>query len=912
MAQDNPFADLIPTQPQQQAPGVIYGRPKQPTPIELRREQRADTSEARAERADARAAAAADRAAAADERAAAAAERALTNGTEGERTAAFLATRVAGGMQDIKNVVSTNPDAASPELDATLFGGIFGRNVLNSADRQRVEAAQLDVLDAALTLGTGAAYTKEQLEGYRESYFPSYWDAPETIKDKENRLARLLESARVKAGASAPLIDQALGRAAANSDAPPALAPRGEGTRTVMAENAPETPFDAQQLAAFDAVISSGGTDEQIINLARSYGQTVNPEDVRAYLDYRKSGGTAAPQFIQDNTLTPEQQAEVDRRLQGSDMGGSLAVGLADTVTLGTADELGAGLDAAFGAGSGTFRERYNNELAINRGVQSQLSERDPGSYLTGQIAGGFVLPAAGARTPAQLARLGAAYGGAYGAGSANGGIGDRIAGGAAGAAVGGATGYGLARLGQAAAARFGGSGGPGGGSGGARADSRALMEAAQRQGVDVLPADTGGPFTRRLTSAAVQAPLSGGPIIRRSQQAADQFMGARDRIAAEVGNAVDPVDMGEAVGAAARGFSGRTSARGGALYDEAQRLAEGVRVDPERARQTLSQQIARMEQVPGGGAGLPEARQMLQNLEGNFTVQGIRDMRTEMFVSPELRGTPASNRLREIVNAAADDVAASLEAQGRGEAADAFRRADRYWRQRIETIDQTIQPIIGSARNPKSGEQIVQTLMTAGRTNSSRLTRFVQSLPADEQATLRATVISQLGKANAGTQNAEGTAFSVNQFLTHWNQLSPRAKDTLFRGEARDALNDLAKVAEGTREAQGYANRSNTGGAMFGNVGGWIGVGSVAPTTAALGAVGQMVTGRLLASPRFARWLARPAKSEQDLLQQARRLSQIASREPAIANDIIPLQQALQQTVQRSAAQEAPIDEPA
>ena len=77
-------------------------------------------------------------------------------------------------------------------------------NKLTSADRQRIESAQLDVLDAALTLGTGAAYTKEQIEGYRKSYFPQLGDDPATVKDKQLRLQNLLESAYISAGRAAP------------------------------------------------------------------------------------------------------------------------------------------------------------------------------------------------------------------------------------------------------------------------------------------------------------------------------------------------------------------------------------------------------------------------------------------------------------------------------------------------------------------------------------------------------------------------------------------------------------------------------------------------------------------------------------------------------------------------------------
>ena len=128
--------------------------------------------------------------------------------SEGERKAGFLANRVQFGLQQMADVIKTNAPAASPEklpsLVKFLTQSDFLSNSLTSPDRQRIEAAQLDILDAALTLGTGAAYTREQLEGYRKAYFPQLNDDKTTIADKQARLQNLLESAYITAGRSAP------------------------------------------------------------------------------------------------------------------------------------------------------------------------------------------------------------------------------------------------------------------------------------------------------------------------------------------------------------------------------------------------------------------------------------------------------------------------------------------------------------------------------------------------------------------------------------------------------------------------------------------------------------------------------------------------------------------------------------
>lgn len=125
-----------------------------------------------------------------------------------ERKAGFLANRVKFGLEQMSDVIKRNPPAASPEALPSLVKFLtqsdFLSTNLTSSDRQRIEAAQLDILDAALTLGTGAAYTREQLEGYRKAYFPVLGNDEATIKDKQARLQNLLESAYITAGRAAP------------------------------------------------------------------------------------------------------------------------------------------------------------------------------------------------------------------------------------------------------------------------------------------------------------------------------------------------------------------------------------------------------------------------------------------------------------------------------------------------------------------------------------------------------------------------------------------------------------------------------------------------------------------------------------------------------------------------------------
>jgi hypothetical protein len=131
-----------------------------------------------------------------------------------ERTAGFLGRRVADSARNLADISRRNPRADRPgmfEAGAMAIDKPGAANLFRSADRQKVAVNEIDLLDAALTLGTGAAYTKEQLEGQRYTYFPAFTDKPEAVLEKRRKLLNLLESAKIKAGGAAPpLIDEAI------------------------------------------------------------------------------------------------------------------------------------------------------------------------------------------------------------------------------------------------------------------------------------------------------------------------------------------------------------------------------------------------------------------------------------------------------------------------------------------------------------------------------------------------------------------------------------------------------------------------------------------------------------------------------------------------------------------------------
>jgi hypothetical protein len=130
--------------------------------------------------------------------------------TESERTAGFLLQRLDFAEKQLKDTLQKSPSAAKPSYLAKKLENIDedAANLITSAARQQIETAQYEILDTALTLGTGASYTPQQIKNYAKSYFAQIGDEPDVIKDKEARLANVVSAAKIKAGRAAQLMPE--------------------------------------------------------------------------------------------------------------------------------------------------------------------------------------------------------------------------------------------------------------------------------------------------------------------------------------------------------------------------------------------------------------------------------------------------------------------------------------------------------------------------------------------------------------------------------------------------------------------------------------------------------------------------------------------------------------------------------
>lgn len=152
----------------------------------------------------------------------AAKEKPAVQPTESERKNATLATRLEGSLKELNDLGSEAETPGLLERGLESVGMETLANTARSSERQRANAAQLDALDAALTLGTGATYTKEQLANFKTQYFPQIGDDKKTVESKQKRFDTIVKAARAASGRASTNIDTSLG---GESVAAPAAAP---------------------------------------------------------------------------------------------------------------------------------------------------------------------------------------------------------------------------------------------------------------------------------------------------------------------------------------------------------------------------------------------------------------------------------------------------------------------------------------------------------------------------------------------------------------------------------------------------------------------------------------------------------------------------------------------------------------
>ena len=888
--------------------------------------------------------------------------------TEGERKASSFLTRAIGSNRSYEEQ-KVGPRGLIGQTIKDTFPN--ASNYLASDDRQTADSAQDEFIAASLRQDSGAAIPEQEMERQRRIYFPMPGDGDAVLKQKKEARLRAIDGLLQSAGRSVTPEQKAmLDKMKADIDA----AISGEDKEVVPAQK------EAVAVTPSSIVDAAIGDDEQFSKYEWT-GMEETPEGKFRYsyadgrvIEYDKPLPMSVN--VTDDTDAKASDAELAKeRDAGIGPVDAVVRGAADTLTLGLSDEIAAAGDTIFNGGT------MKGNLRRQRAIDATDSEVNPYLRFGGQLAGGAVLPVGrGAQSIAELAKVGGGLGAAYGFGSGTD-LSDRLEGAGIGALSGATTGAAFGKLGDIWRRRGGGGSGPNNSP--LSPTPFDIKSAADRVGVDVLPADVGGPLVGRLTAGAAQTPFGAPPILSKAARAVEQGKAARDSAASAVTTpAVEEYGAGRAAQRGLTSWIKKTDDRTSRLYDAIsvepktdataqntrgalKEITQGMESNPElsriwtghpRLRATLEaltpkdssdeaqralasatvlkeaasgelaaaqarldialKTVSRPEDASNARSAMQAAIQKLDKAKsdiasagelasrppegGNVSWEDMKRLRSivgEIIGSPSLSSEGNENAaMRKLYAALSEDMRATAEASG-PKALREFERANSFTRARESRIKNVLVPILGKDGD-KGGQAAFTQIQNWSRAKgeTARMAQMMRSLPKDEAETVSATLISNLGKVPPGRQGAAGNSFSFNDFLTHWNQLDKLAKNTLFTPGQRSSLEDLAIVAEGTKAGQRFANTSNTAGAIgvnatTGGLGGaMVALGSGHPLVAlalSTPAIGQHITGRMMASPHFVRWLAKAPANPRASAAYIGKLKNIAAKDAALTADL-------------------------
>jgi hypothetical protein len=822
---------------------------------------------------------------------------------ESERTAAYLTSNMLTNVNLLNDAVKADPSAVAPTLGQE-FAGLFGqtaRNFATPAQRQAAYNAQRLIVDSALTLGTGAAYTSEQIDAYTRGFFPQVGDSPEAIASKRKALRGALLAARIKAGNEAPKIDEAISALGLDTEGgfeAGRTAPEGGVTGKRLTEEQEKEflgwlqakPRSAAEINDYLAPLGVSAANAEDVAAGKTSGAisySKADEQARARAEEHRKREDAVSKRGSDPLSTLVQSGAT---LNLSDEASGIGNAAANLIT----SPLTGNLDLI-----GSYKVGRDAERLRIADAREQLGYG--GTAL--EVAGGFVSanPAA-ALAPFVSARQLVGQGaraGAYGGALAGFGMGEGLEDSATSALIGGGVGAGLGAGVSALSSRY-----------AARGMDPELARLADAEQVRVSQPMIEGNRRAINRAGVLEADSLTAPTIQQGFRDTADDIGAGIERLADPARAATPEAAGAAVQDAGRRFITRSRGVARNLYDRATRLAGGATVDAQRARSTLDNELADLRQAPETNrAEIAFLEGLRSDLDGPLTVDAIRAIRTGLRGSINQQGLTASQaeaRAMRVLNAARDDIEASVPA----DAARAYRRADAFYAERQEHISDVVQRFLGRRNQPLSAEAAFQRLkgMASPGGDGRRLSAIMRNLDRDERQEVASTIASTLGRRGP----EEG--FSPDLLISQATKLSPSARRVIFGPDGAESMGNLIELSRRLQSARSEINRSKTarpvlatmgtraksfvaallgvGGYGAAGVAGGIGAVAAGAGIAAAAAGRRVLSARALMNPRVTRWLAQAAnvQTPAQAQQTVRRLGTVISREPALAGELQPI----------------------
>lgn len=395
-----------------------------------------------------------------------------------------------------------------------------------------------------------------------------------------------------------------------------------------------------------------------------------------------------------------------------------------------------------------------------------------------------------------------------------------------------------------------------------------AVVEAAQRVGVQIPKAAASDSMVvQRIGQAVANIPIGGGALRKAGEKAIAQTGEAAERVAAGFGGGspASPFSAGATVRESLERYIGpTTSERVTKAYDAVDALVRPDVSTPLDGTARIATTIVTQRQaagLKGGGPAVDLIAEAASRPEG-LTYQGIKTLRTrvgEMLKGGILPADMSQGELKRIYGALSDDLRAAVERAGGKPALAKFERANTY-NALISQRREELARIVGTTSDEGVYERLAKAAGSTSTADMNLLLKARKAMPGEEWDEVASAVIQRMGR-NPG----QAMEFSPEAFMTAFKKLSPGGRKVLFRstgkGNLADALDDIATVSSRFKELQRFSNPSGTAQVSVGiaQLGGTSGVafGLVDPLTFVGGLLGTGLLARALASPATARAVA-------------------------------------------------------
>jgi len=747
-------------------------------------------------------------------------------GTESERTAGFLAGRISDAVKRLAPAAQKNPAAQAPTMGVEVVRGVAGdtaANYFTSAERQQIYAAQRDILDAALTLGTGAAYTKEQLAGYEASYLPQLFDDAGTIKSKRQALRSLLQAGATKAGRSAPDIEAAIS----------------------ALDQLPDIVANDKEPEGLTGTV----TDDSEVVGAASEGGTPPP-----------SGG------LDPNIYNPEGgQGIIDLAKQG------ITFGLADEAA-GAGGYLGA-LITGNDPSKAYTRERDASRENVRR---ARIAHPVIGTLAEFMGGGAGVKAVQGAASLGTIVKQGAGLGalGGFGYGEGD----QSLTAAAGGAVVGGAFGGALAFGGRLAENRMARSA--------LTPEQANVIEAGQRQGIPMRQPDV-RPELRGEYAAMESTEYGGKVIAQgRADDAAAIGDRAAEVAGGTAFNRADTTAMGQSVQKIAQRGQDAVKSTASSLYKRVEQKAGGFQAPASQTSQFIDSKIAELRAASptGYNAEINALEGMKADLaQTGLSVRSLQAQRETVGgrIGDNIQDrSRADKTFTEVLDVASNELHSALR-QADPQAAAMLKRADAKWGQ-YKDLQKEVTGLFLGKRGDATAESAARSLNAATRNNYSALRRFMAMATPDEKSDFAATFVQNWGANQRGEFSPAIFAKSMEGVSdrTLSTVLGTKGKEALRDLQAiSNAKTDaMSRQAPSGKAMERAANGLKTTLMMlFGfTAGGGAGAAAGLAARPFLAALGEKRAARMLMNPDFTK-LLRNAPNTNDPATINRYFSRVA-----------------------------------